>query len=87
VCRSTIARVIAVEGAVAVVEFDGVRRRASTLATPDVAVGDDVLIGLGVVLGRVAPADVAALDALARPTAGSTTPIPDPLERTHQGGT
>lgn len=65
-CRSTVARVVAVDGGDAVVEFEGAVRRASALLVPDLAVGDLVLIGLGTILGRVAPADLAALERLDR---------------------
>lgn len=73
-CRSTVARVIGLDGSDAIVEFDGARRRASVLLTPDVAPGDLVLIGLGTVLGRVRPADLDALRALE--TGGSTLDPP-----------
>lgn len=63
-CRSTVARVIELDGADAVVEFDGVRRRASNLLVPDLTPGELVLIGLGAVLGRVSPSDLEALRAL-----------------------
>ena len=63
-CRSSVARVVDIDGADAIVEFDGVRRRASALLLPDLAPGDLVLIGLGTVLGRVSPSDLAALRAL-----------------------
>ena len=63
-CRSTVARVVAVEGDVAVVDFDGVQRRASTLLVPDLMPGEHVLIGLGTVLGRVTATDLDALRAL-----------------------
>jgi hydrogenase expression/formation protein HypC len=63
-CRSTVARVLALDGGDAIVEIDGARRRASMLLVPDLAPGDLVLIGLGTVLGRVSPADLDALRAL-----------------------
>ncbi len=64
-CRSTVARVHAVDGPEAVVEFDGgVRRRASTMLVPDLLPGELVLIGLGAVLGRVTAADLEALRAI-----------------------
>jgi hydrogenase maturation factor len=63
-CRSTVARVISIDGDDAVVEFDGVHRRASTLLVPDLVPGELVLIGLGTILGRVAPTDLDALRAL-----------------------
>lgn len=78
-CRSTVARVLAVHGGDAVVEMDGTRRRASTLLVPDIAVGELVLIGLGTILGRVAPADLAALERLERPWLATDRPAhPDP---------
>ncbi len=76
-CRSTIGRVIAVEDGYAVVDLDGVRRRASTLLVPDLEPGELVLIGLGSVLGRVEPADLAALRALeAEIPIHRTPPVP-----------
>lgn len=83
-CRSTVARVLAVGASDAVVEFDGRERRASTLLVPDVVPGDLVLIGLGAILGRVAPSDLEALRAL-------ETTLPPALatprqRRVHEGG-
>lgn len=63
-CRSTVARVVEIDGSFAVVEFDGVRRRASALLLPDLVPGELVLIGLGAVLGRVSTTDLEALRAL-----------------------
>lgn len=77
-CRSTVARVVALDGSDAIVEFDGVQRRASAMVVPDLSPGDLVLIGLGTVLGRVSTADLEALRAIesrapqAAPQAGST---------------
>ena len=73
-CRSTVARVVRLDGDQAVVAFDGVERRASSLLVPDLAPGDHVLIGLGAVLGRVASEDLDALRALEAPlhTTGSS---------------
>ncbi len=76
-CRSTIGRVISVEDGYAVVDLEGVRRRASTLLVPDIGPGELVLIGLGSVLGRVEPADLEALRALeAEIPIHRTTPVP-----------
>jgi hydrogenase maturation factor len=69
-CASTVGRVLSIEDDQAVVEIDGVRRHALALLTPDLMVGDLVLVGLGYVLGRVDPAD---LDALVAATEG--TPV------------
>ncbi len=65
-CRTTVGAVIAVEDGVALVDLDGVTRRAIALMVPDLEPGELVLVGLGTVLGRVAPADRAVLDALDR---------------------
>jgi hydrogenase maturation factor len=73
-CRSTVARVLAVDGTDAVVEFGGTRRRASALLVPDLAAGELVLIGLGTVLGRVSPDDLDALEALERTLPTPTQP-------------
>lgn len=64
-CASTVGRVLEIEDDHAVVEIDGVRRRALTLLTPDLTAGELVLVGLGYVLGRVDPADHDALVAAA----------------------
>ncbi len=72
-CRTTVGRVLELDGADAIVELDGQRRRASTLLVPDLEPGALVLVGLGTVLGRVSPSDLEALRAL---EAG--LPIPDP---------
>lgn len=76
-CRSTIGRVIAVEDGYALVDLDGVHRRASTLLVPDLSPGALVLVGLGSVLGRVEPADLEALQALeAEIPIHRTPPVP-----------
>jgi hydrogenase maturation factor len=76
-CRSTIGRVISVDDGYAVVDLEGVRRRASTLLIPDLEPDELVLIGLGSVLGRVEPADLDALRALeAEIPIHPTPPIP-----------
>lgn len=67
-CRTTIGRVEAVADGVAVVDLDGLRRQAISLAIPDLQPGELVLVGLGTVLGRVTPEDRAALDRLEVPT-------------------
>jgi hydrogenase maturation factor len=74
-CRSTVGRVRSVSDGWAVVEIDGVVRRASAVLIPDLRRGDRVLIGLGTVLGRVDDADAAALQALERGL-GTTASLP-----------
>jgi hydrogenase maturation factor len=63
-CRTTVGRVVAVEDGMAVVDLGEMRRTALSLLVPDLAPGDLVLVGLGAVLGRVAPDDEAALAAI-----------------------
>jgi hypothetical protein len=63
-CLTTVATVIGLEEGMALLELDGRLRRASTAMEPDIKPGDLVLVGLGVVLGRVDPADLDALRAL-----------------------
>ena len=80
-CRSTVARVVRIDGSDAVVEFDGVQRRASALFVPDLVPGEHVLIGLGTVLGRVTTSDLEALRALeARLPDTGTTPASGGLQ-------
>ena len=61
-CRTAVGLVIAIEDGAAVVDLDGWHRRAISLLVPDVQPGDLVLVGLGAILGRVEPADQAALE-------------------------
>ena len=63
-CQSAVGEVLSVEDGVAVVDLAGVRRNAIALMVPDLVPGELVLVGLGAVLGRVAPEDRAALDDL-----------------------
>ena len=60
-CATVEARVIAVEGDAATVEWAGRRRRATTLLLPDVRPGELVLVGLGTILRRAAPSQSARL--------------------------
>lgn len=80
-CRSTVATVVSVDGSDAVVAFDGLHRRASALLVPDLVAGEAVLIGLGIVLGRVSAGDLAALRTLETPAAD---PDPDPYPKPDQ---
>jgi hydrogenase assembly chaperone HypC/HupF len=58
-CLTMPARVVELDGAWAVVEQDGIRRRASTLPAPDVQSGDWVIVAAGSVI-RIVPPEVAA---------------------------
>jgi len=79
-CISYPGRVVALDGANAIVETTGRRRRASTLVVPDVAIGEWVLVGAGSILRRLDPADalalMATLDTARATTAQSTQPAP-----------
>ncbi|HEY7589933.1 MAG TPA: HypC/HybG/HupF family hydrogenase formation chaperone [Candidatus Limnocylindrales bacterium] len=52
-CAAVEAMVVEVAGDAAVVEWDGRRRRATTLLLPDVRAGERVLVAFGSILGRV----------------------------------
>lgn len=85
-CRSTVARVVALDGDDAIVEFDGVQRRASAMVIPDLTPGELVLIGLGTVLGRVSAADLEALRAIERRAPRSAPQSAAPAESTPAPG-
>jgi hydrogenase expression/formation protein HypC len=59
-CLGVPGRVIEVEGAAAVVDFWGVRRKvALDIVDEPVAVGDHVLVHVGFAIRRIAPEDLA----------------------------
>lgn len=76
-CRTAVGLVIAIEDGAAVVDLDGWHRRAISLLVPDVQPGDLVLVGLGAILGRVEPADRAALERVRTPD-GRTPHVTSP---------
>jgi hydrogenase assembly chaperone HypC/HupF len=55
-CLDFCARVVEREGDHVIVESAGMRRRATTLLAPDVAVGDWVRVAIGSVIERLDPA-------------------------------
>lgn len=73
-CLTTVGRVLSVETDVAIVDVDGRRVRAISISIPDLRPGELVLVGLGVVLGRVSTDDHAALEALTDPRPHQPTP-------------
>jgi hydrogenase maturation factor len=75
-CRSTVGSVMAILDGEVIVELEGVLRRASSLLVPELQVGDQVLVGLGSVLGVVDADDRAALADLAA-VASRSRPLPD----------
>jgi hydrogenase expression/formation protein HypC len=60
-CLTAPARVLSVEEGVAVVELDGRRRRALLAVATAIGPGDWVMVGAGMVLRRLDPADAAAI--------------------------
>lgn len=52
-CLTLPARIVALEPGVAVVEIDGLRRRASTILGPRLRTGDWVLVAAGTVVDRL----------------------------------
>ena len=69
-CLTAPARVIAVNGEMALVDLDGVPRRASLVLLPDASVGDWVLVASGLVLEVLDQAEVDALQQLLDGAAG-----------------
>lgn len=65
-CLAFPGQVVAVDAAGAVVEVDGVRRRAATFLLPDAAVGDWVTVAAGSILGRIEAEEAAQLVGLLR---------------------
>lgn len=68
-CLTGPARVVDIDGAIALVDLAGRQRRANTILEPDTAVGDWVLIAGGTILRRLDPvlaAELAAAERLAR---------------------
>ncbi|HET6746055.1 MAG TPA: HypC/HybG/HupF family hydrogenase formation chaperone [Candidatus Limnocylindria bacterium] len=57
-CLTLPGRVISIDGNWAVVEHDGIRRRASILPAPEVRAGDWVIVAAGSVI-RIVPAALA----------------------------
>ena len=60
-CLTAPARVLAVDGEMALVDLDGIARRASLVLLPDASVGDWVLVASGLVLEALDEAEVNAL--------------------------
>ncbi|HEX2626311.1 MAG TPA: HypC/HybG/HupF family hydrogenase formation chaperone [Candidatus Limnocylindrales bacterium] len=60
-CISYPGRVLAVDGANAIVDTNGRQRRASTMLLPDAAAGDWVVVGAGSILRRLTTSEAALL--------------------------
>jgi hydrogenase expression/formation protein HypC len=63
-CLTAPGRVLAVDGEMALVDLDGVHRRASIVLRPDTSAGDWVLVASGLVLEALDEAEVDALHQL-----------------------
>jgi hydrogenase expression/formation protein HypC len=60
-CVTAPARVLAIDGEMALVDLDGMPRRASLALVPDAAVGDWVLVAAGLVLEVMDEAELSEL--------------------------
>ncbi len=76
-CLTSVGRVISVEDGQALVDLDGLQRRAMSLMIPDLRPGELVLVGLGTVLGRVDLADHEALERI-QPATSQRLPTSPP---------
>lgn len=65
-CVAFPGRVVEIDPFGAVVESDGLRRRASTLFLPDIAVGDWVAVMAGTIVERLEPEEAAEIQELLR---------------------
>jgi hydrogenase maturation factor len=54
-CVARVGRVVSVTGGTALVDLGGQTVRALTVAAPEVAVGDDVLLASGLIVHRLRP--------------------------------
>jgi hydrogenase expression/formation protein HypC len=63
-CVTAPAKVLAVDGEIALVDLEGVTRRASLALVPEAAVGDWVLVATGLVLEILDEAEVDELNQL-----------------------
>lgn len=69
-CLTAPVRVVSVAGGVASVEVGGIRRNASTVATPEVQPGDWALMTAGTLVRLLDPTLAAELDAAFRTARG-----------------
>jgi hydrogenase expression/formation protein HypC len=72
-CIAQPALVVAIDGSDAVIDVDGMRRRASLLRGPEVSVGEWALVAAGTVLRRLDPGEAAEIASLLRGARPSTT--------------
>lgn len=83
-CLAFPGQVVDVDAAGAVVDVDGVRRRAATFLLPDVAVGDWVTVAAGSILDRIGAGEAAELIGMLRIATTGTTPDAAPTPTTRR---
>jgi len=74
-CIAQPALILAIDGSDAVIDVDGIRRRASLLRGPEVSVGQWALVAAGTVLRRLDPGEAAEIASLLRGARPGTTTI------------
>lgn len=72
-CLTVPGEIVAIDGDAAVVRVDGQLRRATTLAVPDVRVGDRVIVAAGSVMARLDPSEATEIERLVRVAYGDDT--------------
>lgn len=77
-CLTVPGEIVAIDGDAAVVRVDGQLRRATTLAVPDVRVGDRVIVAAGSVMARLDPSEATEIERLVRVAYGDDTGGPPP---------
>ena len=77
-CLTLPGEVVDLDPAGAVVRIDGRLRRASTLAVPDLVVGDRVIVAAGAVMTRLDPLEADEIERLVRVAQGDAAGGPPP---------
>ena len=72
-CLTVPGEIVAIDGDAAVVRVDGQLRHATTLAVPDVRVGDRVIVAAGSVMARLDPSEATEIERLVRVAYGDDT--------------
>lgn len=80
-CMTAPAIVLATFPNEALIQLDGRNRLVSSLAVPELRVGDWVLVGLGTVLSQLSPQEAVRLQALHDAAADASTPPGPPAAR------
>lgn len=90
-CLAVPLRVVSIEGATAEVEMGGVRRRISLVLTPEVRVGDYVLVHTGFAISRLdekeAEETLALFEEMAQAALEKDAPLRDLVDRIEDEGT